>query len=206
MFVGWHVWIFLFVCLVDAILKRGKAELYSKIFLYPAMVMLLIYVWIIVAIGRLGEIRWWPSRDRLSRLVPPSIKNATMTKCRWTLLFLSILSALTSDPLVIHRQVKALRCLGLSGPSDTYAKSKFEDLAPFFFVYFLCLCMVGGFIRHGILNLPMRVKLVDIVILDLVILFYLVPVFHLVELCTRLLHYFRYFASLWFSGLYRELP
>ena len=87
LFVGWHVWIFLFVCLVDAILKRHEAELYSKIFLYPAMVMVLIYVWIIVAIGGLGEIRWWPSQDRLSRLVPPSIKSATMTKCRWTLLF-----------------------------------------------------------------------------------------------------------------------
>jgi len=68
-------------------LKRGKVEIFSKIFLYPAMVTVLIYVWIITATGGLGEIRWWPSRDRLSRLVPPSIKNATLTKCRWTLLF-----------------------------------------------------------------------------------------------------------------------
>jgi len=62
--------------------------------------------------------------------------------------------------------------------------------------------MVGGFVLFGIQNSPIIVDLVDIVILDFVILFYLVPVFRLV---AWLLRYFRYFASLWFSGLYREL-
>jgi len=87
LFVGWNIWFFLFICFVNEIAKRGDLDFLNKIFLYPAMVMVLIYVWIIVATGTLGEMRWWPSRDRLSRLVPPLIKNATITKCRWTLLF-----------------------------------------------------------------------------------------------------------------------
>jgi len=89
LFVGLNVWIFLFACLVDAIFKRLEKNPYIKFLLYqPATAIVLICVWILAATGRLlGEIRWWPSRDRLSRLVPPSIKNATMTKCRWTLLF-----------------------------------------------------------------------------------------------------------------------
>jgi len=89
LFVGWNVWIFLFTCYLDALLLRKSegGDLFSKIFLYPAVATVLIYIWIIAAIGRLGEIRWWPSRDRLSCLVPPSIKDATMTKCKGTLLF-----------------------------------------------------------------------------------------------------------------------
>jgi hypothetical protein len=89
LFVGWNVWIFLFVFFVRAMLRRGgdDSDVLCKIFIYPGMVSVLIYTWIMAATGRLGEIRWWPSRDRMSRLIPPSIKNATMTKCRWSLLF-----------------------------------------------------------------------------------------------------------------------
>jgi hypothetical protein len=87
LFVGWHVWFFLFVCFGYPLAKKALGFLLLKTLFYPAVVTVLIYVWIIMATGGLGEIRWWPSGDRLSRLVPPSIKNATMTKCRWTLLF-----------------------------------------------------------------------------------------------------------------------
>jgi hypothetical protein len=87
LFVGWNVWIFLFVFFLDAIFKNHRADPSRKFILYPAMAIVLIYVWIIAATGRLGKIRWWPSRDRLSRLVPPSIKNGAVTKCRWPLLF-----------------------------------------------------------------------------------------------------------------------
>ena len=84
---GWHVWFFLFVCFGYPMAKRVLGFLLLKILFYPAVVTVLIYVWIFIATGGLGEIRWWPSRDRLSRLVPLSIKNATMTKCRWILWF-----------------------------------------------------------------------------------------------------------------------
>ena len=90
LFVGWHIWIFLFVYFVDGIIRRTndtEAIVYvlTKFILYPGTVIVLIYVWIIAATGALGEIRWWPSRDHLSRLVPPSIKNVTRTKSMWTL-------------------------------------------------------------------------------------------------------------------------
>ncbi|KIM43591.1 hypothetical protein M413DRAFT_25929 [Hebeloma cylindrosporum] len=100
LFVGWNDWIFLFVYFVNSIAEReaGDVLLVIQILLYPATVTVLVYTWIIAATGRLGETRWWPSRDRLSRLVPPSITNATMTK-------------------FIQRQVKALRGLCPPGPS-----------------------------------------------------------------------------------------
>ena len=91
LFVGCHIWIFLFICFFDVFaertLMRGDLYHFIKNVLYLTMVTALIYVWIIAATSRLGEMRWWSPRDRLSRLVPPSIKNATMTKCRLTLLF-----------------------------------------------------------------------------------------------------------------------
>jgi hypothetical protein len=87
LFVGCNIWIFLFYYFGAEIAGRrfSKYGIYpqlSKIVLYPTMVIVWIYVWIIAATGRLGEMRWWPSRDRLSHLVPPSIKNATMIKCK----------------------------------------------------------------------------------------------------------------------------
>ena len=88
LFVGWNVWIFLFAYFATALSQKiPGGDPFSRYLFYPALVMVSIFVWIIAATGRLGEIRWWPSKDRLARLVPPSIKNATMTKCRWTLLF-----------------------------------------------------------------------------------------------------------------------
>jgi len=69
-------------------MDRGGADFMTKSIIYPGTVIVLTYVWIIAATGGLGEIRWWPSRDRrdrLSRLVPPPIQNVTMTKCMWTL-------------------------------------------------------------------------------------------------------------------------
>ena len=89
LFVGLNIWLFFVGCFLDAFFKKGGDDV-IKIILYPAMVIVLICIWIIAATGRLGEIspRWWPSRDYpVSRLLPPSIKNATTTKCRWTLLF-----------------------------------------------------------------------------------------------------------------------
>ena len=85
---GLQVWIFLYyICFAEeALTRRGIPSDISLKILYPAMVMVVIYIWILAATGTYGEIRWWPSRDRLSRLVPPSIKKMTMTKCRWTLL------------------------------------------------------------------------------------------------------------------------
>ena len=88
LFVGWNVWIFHVICAFSTIEeRRGGNDILVIVPLYSPVVIVSIYVWILAATGTLGEIRWWPSRDRLSRLVPPSIKNATMTKCRWSLLF-----------------------------------------------------------------------------------------------------------------------
>ena len=104
LFMGSNVWIFLGLCFADRFIAI------TIYFLYPTALLALIYIWIIAATGTLGEIRWWPSGDRIIRLVPPSITNETMTKCRWSLLF--ILRALTRGLLaVIQRQVKALRRL-----------------------------------------------------------------------------------------------
>ena len=90
LFVGWNVWIFLFVCFLDAIFENHGADLPRKFILYPAVAIVLIYVWIVAATGRLGKIRWWPSRDRLSRLVPPSVKSMAMTKCRWSFFIIDL--------------------------------------------------------------------------------------------------------------------
>jgi hypothetical protein len=91
LFMGLNLWTFLFVCFVGAIFQRStRSDLWSKLLLYPGMGMMLVCIWIIAATGRFGEVRWWPSKDRLSRLVPPSIANATMIKCRRTLLFIDL--------------------------------------------------------------------------------------------------------------------
>lgn len=91
LFVFCNIWIILFVCFTEAFYKsqsqHGDDFEVTKFILYLGMVIVLIHIWIVAATGGLGEIRWWPSRDRLSGLVPPSIKNTTMMKCRWSLLF-----------------------------------------------------------------------------------------------------------------------
>jgi hypothetical protein len=63
---------------------------------------------------------------------------------------LSILSALTSDPLVIQRHVKAFHRLGLSTPSDSSKFPPFNML----FVGGLCFMPVFVFILHGNLADP----------------------------------------------------
>jgi hypothetical protein len=86
--VGWNIWIFLFAYFANTLSRQiPGGDPFSKYLFYPALVIVSILVWIIVATGKLGEIRWWPSKDRFSRLVPPSIKNAAMTKGRWMLFF-----------------------------------------------------------------------------------------------------------------------
>ena len=111
--VSCHVWIFLFVCLSDPIVQKwggnNPSNMYNILLLYPGTVIVLIYVWIIAATGTLGEIRWWSS----------TIKNATVTKCRWTLFFLSTLSPLKRGPLVIQQAL--CHPVGSSGPSYIYA-------------------------------------------------------------------------------------
>jgi hypothetical protein len=87
LFIGLHIWAVLFALFADVIQAQKDVLLLSKILRYQGLVLMLIYVWILAATGRFGEIKWWPSHDRLSCLVPPSIKNMTMTKCRWSLLF-----------------------------------------------------------------------------------------------------------------------
>jgi len=87
LFVGWNVWIFLLVCFLPPMLPDySDSKFRAKVIIYSPMVIVVICFWITAATGRLGEVRWWPSRDCLFHLVPPSIKNATVTKCRWTLL------------------------------------------------------------------------------------------------------------------------
>jgi hypothetical protein len=127
------------------------------------------------------------------------------------IIVLSILSALTNSPLVIQRQVKALRRLGLSGPSDLYAEYAWELTSPLtlsMVVSGLCIITVGSFVVDGILPSRHGVQLVDIVIFDICAVFYAVAYFCLIALGTWMLRYFRYFASplvVWFSGLYRGL-
>ena len=82
LFIGWHIWSFLFVCIVIAIqAEQNRSVHFNRIMLYLGMAIILIYIWILAAHGRFGEIRWWPSGNHL---FCPSIKNMTMTKCRWT--------------------------------------------------------------------------------------------------------------------------
>ena len=80
---GCNIWIFF----IGSFTLTELDDSSSKILAYLAVIIVFLYVWIMAATGGLGEIRWWLSRDCLSCLVPPSIKNATMTKCRWTLWF-----------------------------------------------------------------------------------------------------------------------
>ena len=90
LFVGWGIWFFLFVCFVLGMAKRNDFHPFNEIFFYPAVVMGLVYSGIIAASGTLGEIKWWPSRDSLSHLIPLSIRDASMTKCRWTHCFITL--------------------------------------------------------------------------------------------------------------------
>jgi len=85
--VGWGIWFFLSVCFVNGMAKRDDFHPLNQIFFYPAAVMAIVYTWIIADNGALGEMRWWPSRDRLWSLVSPSIKNGSMKECRLMLLF-----------------------------------------------------------------------------------------------------------------------
>jgi len=82
-----NVWIILFLCFVDVIVEMASdilPPLLLKVVLYTAMIILSISSWFIIATSaELEEMRWWPTRDRLSLLVPSSIANATVTKCRW---------------------------------------------------------------------------------------------------------------------------
>jgi hypothetical protein len=80
----WNVWIVLFLCFVNVLTGDDLLPpLLFKIVLYITMILLSISPWFFAATsGKLEGMRWWPTRDHLSRLVPSSIANATVTKCR----------------------------------------------------------------------------------------------------------------------------
>ena len=148
---GWNIWIFLFYYFGAEIAGRrlskyGGYPQLSKIVLYPTMVIVLIYVWTIAATGRLGEMRWWPSRDRLSHLVPLSIKNATMIKCRWSLFFLSILSTLTSassHPATSENSSSSSALIQSQTPHSCQRSRLYATLHRFrgaLFLHFPCIC------------------------------------------------------------------
>ena len=120
---------------------------------------------------------------------------------------LLISSALTSGPLVIQRQVKALRRLGPSIPPNLHTG---PNLSVFFILLaiFMGTCTFSFFVVPGIYS-PKVVDdeaLVQIVISYIVALSFIVAMFCLVVLTTWFLRYFRYFALSWLSRLYRELP
>ena len=85
LFIVWSVWIFLFICFVNATAKRVDLGITFYI-VYIPVVTSWVYGYGCIT-GRLGEIKWWPSRDRLSHFVPPSIQNSTITRCGCILLF-----------------------------------------------------------------------------------------------------------------------
>ena len=121
---------------------------------------------------------------------------------------LSILSTLTSGPLVIQRQVKALRRLCSSGSSDVYAESGLKlpfSAAMFYPLFFLGLIMVGRFVIYEMMPNP-PLDPVGIVILGIGVLYFMVSVFCLMALGAWLFYYLHYLGSLFFSALYRELP
>jgi len=86
-----NVWIVLFLCFVDVIVEMTDdilPPLLFKVVLYTGMITLFISSWFIAATSdELEEMRWWPTRDHLSRLFPSSFANATVTTCRWKSLF-----------------------------------------------------------------------------------------------------------------------
>ena len=167
LFVGWNVWIFLFILLLDGIAEK-KGDVYPlliKVILYPQVVTVLIYTWIITATGRLGEIRWWPSRDCLSRLVPPLIKNTILTKCQWSL-FSSILRTLTNSPLVIQQQV---HCLDSSRTSPHIGINRSPILVVSMGV------IVAIFIYNGLLSSEDNLNPAKVVEVNIIFLSLLVP-------------------------------
>jgi hypothetical protein len=82
LFAGCNIWIFFIGSFALAEPDNRNPNPIAKILDPLAVVIALLYVWITAATGRFGKIRWWPSRDHLSCLIPLSIKNATVTKCR----------------------------------------------------------------------------------------------------------------------------
>ena len=113
-----------------------------------------------------------------------------------------------SGPLVIQRQVKALRRLcSPGGPNDVHAESELKlpfSAAMFYPLFFVGLIMVGRFVLYEMSNPPLDP--VGIVILGIGILYFMVSMFCLMALGAWLFHYLHYLASLLFSAPYRELP
>jgi len=82
LFVTLNAWIILLLFFVRVFLQeyRDVTTLSIKFLLYIAPIIGWIFIWF--AYGWLWETRWWPSRDRLIRLLPPSMANTTVIKCQ----------------------------------------------------------------------------------------------------------------------------
>jgi len=120
------------------------------------------------------------------------------------IIVVSILSTLTSSPLVIQQQVKALHHRGSSGCPHVYAESELEP--NFHFAPFIIIQLVGCptlfILFHRELSNFSCHKAVDpgiTVAVGIIILCMEVIVFSFVMLGIWLFRYFRYLASLFFS-------
>jgi len=114
LFVTLNAWVILQLSFVHSIFQETHKTLSTKVLFYTAPITAWMMIWHIY--GWVWETRWWPSRDRLIHLLPPSMANVTMTKCRWLLeiFVLSTLSPLTSNTLSSHSKTSGRSSLSSS--------------------------------------------------------------------------------------------
>jgi hypothetical protein len=92
LFVTLNVWIILLLSFAHVLLQEEHdlTTLSIKILLYTSAIIMWILIWFIYGWFWAPGTRWFPTRDRLSRLLPPSIANANMSKCRRKLCFIDL--------------------------------------------------------------------------------------------------------------------
>ena len=80
LFVTLNVWILLQLYFIHSIVQKTHKPLSTKVLFYTAPITAWMMIWHIY--GWVWETRWWPSRDRLIHLLPPSMVKVSVTKCR----------------------------------------------------------------------------------------------------------------------------
>ena len=113
LFATLNAWITLQFYFVHSILQETHKSLSAKILFYTTPTTAWMMLWHFY--GWVLETRWWPSRDCLTRLLPPWMVTATVKQCRYKSLFYQLWllwQAILS--LVIQRQAEALRRLASS--------------------------------------------------------------------------------------------
>ena len=79
-----NLWAIVFLLFFDVLVTELGDDQYAlsfKIVFHMFITLTLIPSWFFAATGAPGVIRWGATGDNLARFIPPSIENASVTKC-----------------------------------------------------------------------------------------------------------------------------